>query len=198
MKDSTIFRVFFPKISYPPVHMLADICPCEKSTIKRLHMYYFAVFTALKSRNLFVSLSICPFPSCLFSCLAVAAPSRPVTARTDSDPPGAASHHVLGWLWLSSLSHSAKTSFSSPSPLTRARVAWASLYHCCYCLFISERGQPTHQHLKYLPEGDCGWMQEGRCWWLPQPFLWSLGSCSCDCWLVKRVHLSTTDLPSLS
>lgn len=69
MKDNTTIpsvRMFFPKDSYPPVHMLADICPCEKSTFKRLHIYYFAVFTALKSRNLFVSLSICPFPSCLF------------------------------------------------------------------------------------------------------------------------------------
>lgn len=107
MKDNTnvsCVGMLFPKNSYPPVRMLADICPCEKSTIKRFHIYYFAVFTDLKSRNLFVSPSICPFPSCLFSCLTVAAASRPVTARTNSVSPGAASHRVLGWSWLFSLS----------------------------------------------------------------------------------------------
>lgn len=188
MKDNTTVpsvRVLFPKDSYPPVHMLADICPCEKSTIKRVHIYYFTVFTALKSRNLFVSLSICAFPSCLFSCLTLAAASRPVAARTNSDPAGAASHHILGCLWL-----------FSPSSATQQRLLllYQSFPPCEGSMSISIIAvtvfsplKEVSQHLKCPLEGGCGWVQEGRCWWLPQPFLWALGSCSCKCWLVKSL-----------
>lgn len=191
MKNNTTVpsvRVFFPKDSYPPVHMPADICPCEKSAIKKVHIYYFTVFTALKSRNLFVSLSICPFPSCLFSCLTVAAASHPVAARTNSDQRQLVLPLTTSWgvrdssLPLLPLS---KDFFCSTSPFPHVRVAWASLCHCC--LFASERGQSTCQHLKCPLEGACGWDAGGQM--LPQPFLWALGSCSCKCWLVKSLYI---------
>lgn len=145
MKDNTTVssvRVFFPIDSYPPVHMRGDICPCEKSTIKWLHIYYFAVFTALKVEiSLFLSQSV-PFSPAFFPVLLWQLPLIQLLQGPFL------THLVLplttSWgdydssLPLLPLS---KDFICSTSPFPHARVARPSLYHCCYCLFTSERGQ---------------------------------------------------------
>lgn len=142
--------------------------------------------------SLFISQSV-PYPPAFFPCFIVAAaPSAISQGRDQLSPTSFCPHHVLGWcdcpppLLPCSKGFLSSASLFVSAKIPQSRVAWTPLYHCCYCLFISETGQGTCQHLKCPLEGGHSWMREGRCWWLPQPFVRALGSCSCDCGLVKR------------
>lgn len=93
--------MLFPKNSYPPVRMLADICPYEKSTIKRLHIYLLCLLLWKVEISLFLSQSVpflpAFFPNCS-SCLSSSC------CMDQFWPTSSASHHVLGWSWLFFLS----------------------------------------------------------------------------------------------